>query len=296
MNAKSCDIFEVNSVESLVEEREKLLRSLDILATAKTKHEIPFPRFIEVYRRYVNTYKKQYPGIRFLEVIDQIKLHPEINTMFWRMFFVQWGRLTYMDKFQLFYRFPVLLESYSWLFHADAKELRIAPTIEYPFVPKAVAIAVTGIATKRFDPSEIRSVTFLYDLVWVDLNFDMRDYERVYRDVDGWGIWHSDCKMPLLVDNIRATAQKKLECLVRCSLSLDTESKISILTNTVDDKEKQKWIKVLIKEAQSAYLLESKKQNTEIADAVDMKATEWNAHFLCEVKTHSINDVFKQYI
>jgi len=223
-----------------------------------------------------NTYKKQYPGIRFLEVIDQIKSYPAINTQYWKMFGLVWEELSRAQQESLFERFAGM-DEYRWLLDENLQSMWTTPSIAQPFLPKAYAVAALGMLTDRYEPAKLQKATLLDDLMWIDYNFDLLDYDKVYRDIDGWGIALSDYTPELLEDIHYEYSVERIESILRCLISLDEETKRRIILTYTDiaSEQVEGLIGVLENEIKGCFMFESKLQNTKLTELVEAKSHEW---------------------
>jgi hypothetical protein len=233
--------------------------------------------FIETYKRYIDALRVQYPSSAFLNVIDQIPVFPNLNSHYWRIFFsFTWNALDRDQKQSLFNRFPSMKE-YEWLLECDPLEMIGSSSITPTFLPKAVAVAVKGMLTDRYESVKLQKATLLDDLMWIDYNFDLRDYGKIYRDIDGWGIIFSTDTPKLLEDIHYEYSVERIESLLRCSVSLDEETKRRIILTYTDIpfENVQALVEILENEIKGCFMFESKLQNTQLVELVEVKSQEW---------------------
>jgi hypothetical protein len=233
--------------------------------------------FIETYKRYIDALRVQYPSSAFLNIIDQIPTFLNLNSYYWRIFFsFTWNALSKDQKQSLFDRFPSM-EEYKWLLACDPLKMIGSSTITPPFLPKAVVVAAKAMHTERFESARLEKAALFDDLMWIDYNVDLRDYDKVYRDVDGWGIIFSTETPRLLQDIHYEFPVERIENPLRFSISLDDHTKRRIILNYADlsFEQVQGLIVTLENEIKSAFMVETAFQTTQIAELVEAKRREW---------------------
>ncbi|MDD5387340.1 MAG: hypothetical protein PHQ22_09120 [Sulfuricurvum sp.] len=263
--------------ESRETECERYLMDLKSSVYDDDENETISAEFIETYKRYIEALRVQYPGSGFLNVIDHIPVLPNLNSHYWRMFFsFTWNALSGDQKQSLFDRFPSMKE-YGWLLECDPIKMMGSSTIVPPFIPKAAAVAAMAMRTERFESGRLEKASLIDDLMWIDYNFDLRDYDKVYRDIDGWGITFSTETPRLMQDIHYEFPVERIENPLRFSISLDDHTKRHIILNYTDltFEQVQGLIEILENEIKSAFMVETAFQTTQIAELVEAKRREW---------------------
>jgi len=95
--------------------------------------------------------------------------------------------------------------------------------------------------------------------------------------MDGWGIALSDYTPELLEDIHYEYSVERIESLLRCSVSLDEETKRRIILTYTDIpfENVEALVEILENEIKGCFMLESKLQNTQLSELVGMKRREW---------------------
>jgi hypothetical protein len=258
------------------QERDKYLKWMEEMSVDEEGNETISADLLQIYHQYVDTFRTQYSGKEFITILDQIKTYPAINTQYWKMFGLVWEQLSRVQQESLFERFAGM-EEYRWLLDENLQSIWSAHSIVQPFLPKAYAVTALGILTDGYEPAKLQKATLLDDLMWIDYSFDLRDYDKVYRDIDGWGIALSRYTPELLEDIHYEYSVEKIESLLRCSVSLDEETKRRIILTYTDIpfENIQALVEILENEIKGCFMFESKLQNTQLAELVEAKRREW---------------------
>lgn len=262
---------------TLLDERSQYLSILDSLSRSAISTPSEIKQFVETYKLYVETFKKQYGVLGFVDVLDQIKYYPNLDTWFWRMFLVAWKQLSTIEKMDIVLKAPSITR-FKWLFETDVSELMIRKNFPDPFVPKSVAIAVASSVTKKFDPNEVRTLSAKhYDFVWVDYNFNMDEYEHINRHDHGWGIIEHSLNQWKLPEP--ESRQEQFLRLLKILISFDRDIKTELLDRfeSFSEEKLQRYIENFTKEIKAVYLMELRQQNGSIADKIIKQQEEWKA-------------------
>lgn len=254
-------------IEAIVSKRIDYLNRLQSLS-AHEDSIILMNHFIDTYKRYIDTFHEQYGVYHFVDALDQIERFSILDRWFWRMFMSAWRTLDDSQKSEIISTFPSLA-GYEWMMASDKAE-----RFELPFVPRAVTIAVASIITHKFDSDTVAKISDAYhSFVWVDYNFDLRDYERIYRSERGWGILEP-CDWPY-----GGTEPKPEEFLrlLQLLVSFGLEDKIDLLNRfeTFETDKLQRYIDDFNREIKAVFLMDMRFQNNAVAKGIVQKQREW---------------------
>jgi hypothetical protein len=256
------------------DERSQYLKILNQRSESKTSDNAMMKEFIDTYKRYIQTYKDEYGTYRFVEVIGEIPRFPKLDEWFWRMFLIGWKRISPLDQIAITMKFPSIHDAKP-LFEKHASELMVEDRYDYPFISRAVAIAVASIITDKFNKASLKKERgAFYDFVWVDYNFDMRDYHNISRVDEGWGILAKGEKYWSMKSVL---SRDQFFGMVQNSLSLTILQKGQLLEKcrTYSDTQLQRYIDMFHKEAKALYLMDIEVQTTHIASKVQETQREW---------------------
>lgn len=264
-------------IETAQNERAAYLAELEERCVDDDGDETISSYFTETYKRYYETFRTEFERNLF-EHMDEIHRFPNLNTQYWRsLLSFTWNALNMEQKNSLFERFASMEES-RWVTEENLLEVVTAPSIPNPFIPKAAAIVIIAMASNRFEESKMNSVMMLNDFMWLECNTDMRDWDKVYRDIDGWGIVSSKPSNGLIPDIHMEMSAEYFEELLRDSISLDDEIKRRIIDyyETYSLEQIEGLIEVMETERKSFFLLAIKDQISTVRELVETKQREWN--------------------
>ncbi|MDD5387341.1 MAG: hypothetical protein PHQ22_09125 [Sulfuricurvum sp.] len=251
-------------------------RYLDILLGLSHGEEGMQKWFLKTYKLYVETYREEYQVYHFVDALYHIRRFPQLDRWFWQMFIGTWKQLTESQKETLIEDFPSMSE-YRWLLEPDSPELMMSEPIETKFIPRAFAIAVASIVTEKFDPTLTAKVASAHhDFVWIDFNFDMRDYDRITRNRYGWGIFEHSAN-EYWPEGEEPQNEEFLR-LLKLLVSFDPEQKSDFLGHfeSFSDVELHRYIDDFYKEVKAVFLMDHRYQNHSIAKAISKRQSEWN--------------------
>lgn len=232
--------------------------------------------FTETYKRYYKTFTMQYNGELFKHM-DEIQDFHNLHSQYWRMVAAfSWNDLRQEQKKSLFERFPSMQE-YLWIHETNINDFFVAPEIHYDFLPKAVAVAIVGMISDRFDPEKQEYKNMLDDRMWLEYNIDMRDWDKVYRDIDGWGVISSKPSVGLIPDIHMEVSGGYFEELLRDNIALDDEIKRRIIDyyETYSLEQIESLISIMEHERGEFFLLSMDEQATTVRELVEKKQHEW---------------------
>lgn len=258
------------------QERDKYLEWMDQMSVDEEGNETISADLLQIYRQYVDIFRTQYPEREFTALLDQIKTYPAINTQYWKMFGLVWEQLSRAQQESLFERFAGM-DKYRWLLDQNLQSMWIAPSIAQPFLHKAYAVAALGMLTDRYEPAKLQKATLLDDLMWLEYNINMRDWDKVYRDIDGWGIISSKPSVGLIPDIHMEVSGGYFEELLRDNIALDDEIKRRIIDyyETYSLEQIESLISIMEHERGEFFLFSMDEQATTVRELVEAKSHEW---------------------